>query len=73
MFSKGPSSFVLCLESWGFGFSTALGSPASVIEQVMTSQEYIKVEHVRTSLLSSSFAKFAQFRSERFFFKFSLV
>ena len=32
----------------GFEFSTANGSPASVSDHVMTSQDYIKVEHIRT-------------------------
>ena len=35
----------------------------------MTSQDYIKVEHVRNWLLSSSLAKFQQFWSECFFFQ----
>ena len=54
----------------GFEF----GSDVSVSDFVMTSQDYIKVEHVRTWLLSSSLANFQQFWSECFFFfKFCLV
>ena len=42
---------------------------------VRTSQDYIKVEHIRTWLLSSSSANFQQFWSECFFFQvlFSLI
>ena len=32
----------------GFQFAPARGSPTSVTDFVMTSQDYIKVEHVRT-------------------------
>ena len=53
-----------CLKLWGFDFAPARGSPASVSDHFMTSQDYIKVEHVGTWLLSSSHAKFQQFWSE---------
>ena len=56
-----------CLLLWGIDFAPACGSPASVSDRVMTSQDYIKFEHVRTWLLSSSLAKFLQFESECFF------
>ena len=59
-----------CLWWWGFEFAPARGSSVSVGDHVMTSQDYIKVEHVRTRLLSSSLAKFQQFWSERFFSRF---
>ena len=39
----------------------------------MTSQDYIKCKHVRTWLLSCSFAKFQQFQSENIFFNSCLV
>ena len=65
--------FCLCLLLWGFEFAPARGSPASVIDHVNTSQDYIKFEHVRTWLLSSSFAKLQQFWSDCCFFKFCLV
>ena len=56
-----------CLLLWGIDFAPARGSPASVSDHVITSQDYIKVEQVRTWLLSSSLAKFQQFESECFF------
>ena len=58
-----------CLLPWGFDFAPARGRPTSVSDHVMTSQDYIKVEHVRNWLLSSSLAKFQQFWSECFFFQ----
>ena len=64
--------FCFCLLLWGIDFAPARGSPASVSDRVMTSQDCIKVEHVRTWLLSSSLAKFQQFRSD-FFSKFCWV
>ena len=70
MFSKGPSFFVLLFVIMGLYFVPARGRPASVSDHVMTSQEYLKVEHVRTWLLSSTFAKFQQFWSECFFSSF---
>ena len=74
MFSKGPSFFVLLFVNLGLYFAPARGSPASVSDHVMTSQEYKKIEHVRTWLLTSSVAKFEQFWSEGFFqFLFSLI
>ena len=45
-------------------------SPARVSDHVLTSQDYIKVEHVRTWLLSNSLSKFQQFWSECFFSSF---
>ena len=69
--SEGPSFFVLFVCNDGdLNFSPARGSPASASDHVMTSQDYIKVEHVRTWLHSSSFSKFQQFWSECFLFKF---
>ena len=50
-----------CLQWWGFEFAPARGSPAIVSDHVMTSQDYIKVEHVSTWLLNSRLAKFQQF------------
>ena len=47
----------------------ARGSPVRVSDHVRTSQESLKVEHVKTSLLSSSLAIFQQSRSEFFFFQ----
>ena len=48
MFSKGPSIFVILFVIMGIYFAPARGSPASVNDYIMTSQDYIKVEHVRT-------------------------
>ena len=59
--------FNFSLYWWGFELAPARGSTASVGDYVMTSQDYIKVEHVRTSLPNSSFAKFQPFLSECFF------
>ena len=67
VFGKPFVFCTFCLKSWGFEFAPARGSPASVSDHVMTSQDYIEVEQVRTSLLSSSLAKFQQFASECFF------
>ena len=54
-------------------FAPARRSHASVSDPVMTSQDYIKTEQIRTWLLSSSLAKFQQFETESFFqFCFSL-
>ena len=50
MFSESPSFFVL-FEIMCFEISPAPGSPASVSDHVMTSQDYIKVEHVRLDFL----------------------
>ena len=67
VFGKPFVFCTFCLKSWGFEFAPARGSPASVSDHVMTRQDYIKVEQVRTWLLSSSLAKFQQFESECFF------
>ena len=67
VFGKPFVFCTFCLKSGGFEFAPARGSPASVSDHVMTSQDYIKVEQVRTWLLSSSLAKFQQFESECFF------
>ena len=48
MFSKGSSFSVLLKVIMGLYFAPARGIPLSGSEQVMTSQEYIKVEHTRT-------------------------
>ena len=66
-FRKVLHFFLLLFLIMGFEFSTANGSPASVSDHVMTSQDYIKVENVRTWLLSSSLANFQKFYSEIFF------
>ena len=58
VFGKPFVFCTFCLKSWGFEFAPARGSPASVIDHVMISQDYIKVEQVRTWLLNSSLAKF---------------
>ena len=50
----------------GFEFAPASGSSDSVTDLVMTSQDYIKVGHVRIWLLSSCPANFQQFQSECF-------
>ena len=55
MFSDGPITFVL------FENAPARGSPASVSDHAMTSQDYIKVEHAKTWLLGSIFAKIQHF------------
>ena len=73
MFSKGTSVFVHLLVCMGIYFAPARGSSVSVGDHIMTSKDYIKVEHVRTWLFISSFANFQQFRSECFFSKFCLV
>ena len=62
-----------CLYWWGFDFAPARGSPASVSDYDMTCRDYIKVEHVRNWLRSSSLASFQQYHSECFFFSFSSV
>ena len=48
------------------------GSPASIADRVMTSQDYKKVEHVRTWILSSSVANSNIF-DPNVFFNFCLV
>ena len=49
MFLEGPSFFVIFfLQWWSSGSAPARGRPDSVNDQVMTSKDYIKVEHVRT-------------------------
>ena len=45
MFSKDSSFFLLSFIIMGLYFVSARGSPASVSDRVMTSQDYIKVEH----------------------------
>ena len=67
VFGRSFNFCYFCLLLWGIDFAPARGSPASVSDHVMTSQDYIKVEKVRTWLLSSSLAKFQQFESECFF------
>ena len=44
IFSEGPSLFDIFLLLWGIDFAPASGSPASVSDYVMTSQDYIKVK-----------------------------
>ena len=53
MFSKGPSILVnfVCNDG-GFDFAPACGSPASVSDLIMTSQDYLKFEHVTVCLHS---------------------
>ena len=68
MFSEGPSIFVpffVMMGLWVFAF---MWYPCCVT----TSQDYIKVEHIRTWLFSSSLAKFQQFSYERLLSSFSL-
>ena len=48
MFSGGPSFFVVFFVIMGLYFAPVRGSTASVNDHVMISQDYIKVEHVRT-------------------------
>ena len=45
----------------GFQFVPSRGSPVRASDHVRTGQESLKVEHVKTSLLSSSLAIFQQF------------
>ena len=45
----------------GFEFAPARGGLATVNDNVMKSQDYIRVEHVGTWLLSSRLAKFQNF------------
>ena len=68
MFSEGPSFFVLfvCNEREMKMRLKVEALPTSWY-RVMTSQDYIKVEHIRTWLLSSSLAMFQKFESECFF------
>ena len=42
---------------WGLEFVLERGGPASFKENVMTRQDYTKVEHVKTCNLRSRFAK----------------
>ena len=56
IFSKGPSFCTFVCSHGALNFASR--SPESVIDHVLTSQDYIKDQHVRTWLLSSSFAKF---------------
>ena len=60
-FRKVLHFLYLCFVIMGLYLSTSRGSSANVSDHVMTSQDYVKVEHVRTWLLSSSLAKFQQF------------
>ena len=46
-----------CLYWWGFEFAPARGRPASLSDLIITSQDYIKVEHVKTWLPNSGFAR----------------
>ena len=70
-------SLVFCtfVRNYGEFSAPTRGCSASVGDHIMTSKVYIKVEHVGTRLLSSSFAKFQQFWSECFFLQvlFSLL
>ena len=60
MFSEGPFlCFLLVFK--GFEFVLARGSPVRFGDHVRTSQEFLKVERVKTSLLSSNRAIFQQF------------
>ena len=63
---------IFCLFWWGFEFAPAGGSSDSVSDFVMTSQDYIKVEHYANWLLSSRLAEFQQLYSECFFSNFVL-
>ena len=66
-FRKALHLFTFCLYWWSFEFAVARGCPASVSDHAMRIQDYIKVEHVGTCLLTSSLAKFQQFWPECFF------
>ena len=60
MFSEGPFlCFLLVFNN--FEFVPARGSPVRIGDHVSTSQESLKVEHVKFSLLSSSLAILQQF------------
>ena len=60
-FFRRPFIFcTFCFLSWGFETAPGRGNPASVIDHAMTSRDYIKVEQVRTWLLSSSLAVLKQ-------------
>ena len=48
MFSEGPSFFVLLFVIMGLYVAPARASPASVSDHVMTSQDQVKVDIVRT-------------------------
>ena len=72
-FRKDLHFLYFCLQSMRLYFAPARGSPVSVRDHVMTSQVYIKVDYAKTWLFSSSLAKFQEFWSECFFFKFCLV
>ena len=62
LFFRGAFIFcTFCLWSWGFEIAPLGGSPVNVIGHTMTSRDYIKIEQVRTYLLSSSLAEFKQF------------
>ena len=53
-------SFIFCIFLSNGGVLTR-GRPVSVIDHVKASRDYVKVEHVKTSLLNSVFAKFQRF------------
>ena len=60
-FFRRPFIFcTFCFLSWGFETAPGRGNPASVIDHAMTSRDYIKVEQVRTWLLSSCLAVLRQ-------------
>ena len=57
---------IFCLWWLAFEFAPSCGSSATVSDRTLTNQDLEEVEHVRTSLLSSSLAEIRQFQSECF-------
>ena len=56
-----------CLLLWGIDFATARGSPASVSDHVMTSQDYIKVNTSGLDFLALVLQSFNSFDLNVFF------
>ena len=48
MLSDGPPFLALSFLMIGFEFGSAWGNPTSVNDHVMTSEDYAKIEHVKT-------------------------
>ena len=70
VFRRSSFFCTFCWWLWGFEFAPASGIPVRVGDHVRTSQEPLKSEHVKTSLLSSSLAIFQQFCLNSFFSRF---
>ena len=64
--------FTNFLQRWHFGFSLGKNSPASVIDLVMTTQDFTQVEHVKSHLVSSCLASVWRFILNAFLY-FSFV